>query len=82
MRLFNGLDKVIGAPAEYHIVKKLNDSEFRTYEIYFDNKPCLTVAAGFSLNKDTAKRIANLLNGANANATSRPAHTSRSISSC
>ena len=62
MRKFNGLDKVIGVPAEYHIVKKLHEEQFVTYDIYFDNKPCLTTAKGFSLDRDMALKIANLLN--------------------
>jgi hypothetical protein len=82
MRLFNGLRKVVGAPAEYHIVKRSHNSEFESYDIYFDNRPCLVATKDFSLDRATAKRIANLLNGKELvkNVTPRPAHTARSTS--
>jgi hypothetical protein len=81
MKLFNGLRKVVGAPAEYHIVKRSYNSEFESYDIYFDNRVCLVASKDFTLDRTTAKRIANLLNGKDKNVTPRPAHTSRSISS-
>jgi hypothetical protein len=81
MKLFNGLRKIVGAPAEYHIVKRSYNSDFESYDFYYDNRPCLVATKDFTLDRTTAKRIANLLNGMNNNVTSRPAHTSRSISS-
>lgn len=62
MKYFKGLRKIVGSPAEYHIVKKLDNGEFQTYEIYYDNEPCFRVEDTFSLDKDMAQKITNLLN--------------------
>lgn len=85
MRHFRGLDgmkKVIGAPAEYHIVKRMTNGEVDSYDIYFDNQPCLLAGKNFSLSLKNARRITDLLNGELNNAVTGTTHSSRSTSSC